>query len=293
MASARRRVPLPPIEVLVGIYRTLARLAFRNNLPRIMAVTLIVTAFGTFGYYFAEVWPKEVADGEDPQTLGDALWWTLVTMTTVGYGDFYPSSPAGRFVGVMVMISGIGLLGLITAALASMLVENRLREEMGLNDQDFTGHTLVLGWNALGPGVIEEMLRAEPDLRVVIVAELDHHPLEAEERVKYVRGNPDEEAALNRASVKDAARAIVLSRPGDETDAHTVLTVMTVKSMNREIFVVAEVVSAENRPHFERARTDEILVRGELTTDLLARSTLNPGLSAVVDRKSTRLYSSH
>ena len=56
-------------------------------------------------------------------SFGDALWWAATTITTVGYGDQFPTTTAGRFVGVGLMLTGIALLGVITAALASWFVE--------------------------------------------------------------------------------------------------------------------------------------------------------------------------
>ena len=57
------------------------------------------------------------------KTFGDAIWWSFVTMTTVGYGDYYPVTPTGRIVAVGLMIGGITLIGVITATLASWIVE--------------------------------------------------------------------------------------------------------------------------------------------------------------------------
>ena len=55
-------------------------------------------------------------------TGGDALWWGLVTITTVGYGDFYPVTSLGRMVGVAVMFAGVGIIGALASILASLLV---------------------------------------------------------------------------------------------------------------------------------------------------------------------------
>jgi voltage-gated potassium channel len=63
-------------------------------------------------------------DGNGPiTTFGDALWWALATITTVGYGDMYPVTTEGRFVAAGLMFCGIGVLGVVTATFASWLVE--------------------------------------------------------------------------------------------------------------------------------------------------------------------------
>ena len=56
------------------------------------------------------------------QTGGDAIWWGLVTITTVGYGDFYPVTTFGRLTGIFVMFAGIGIIGALASILASLLV---------------------------------------------------------------------------------------------------------------------------------------------------------------------------
>jgi voltage-gated potassium channel len=66
--------------------------------------------------------------------FGDAIWWAVTTMTTVGYGDHYPVTAAGRLVALGLMISGIALLGTVTATLASWLVETVAAEKEQAED---------------------------------------------------------------------------------------------------------------------------------------------------------------
>jgi voltage-gated potassium channel len=63
------------------------------------------------------------------RTGGDAIWWGLVTITTVGYGDFFPVTLPGRLTGIFVMFAGIGIIGALASILASLLVSTATPEE--------------------------------------------------------------------------------------------------------------------------------------------------------------------
>ena len=63
------------------------------------------------------------ADDANIQTFGDALWWAATTVTTVGYGDRFPVTTSGRTVAVLLMLVGIGVVGTVTASVASWIIE--------------------------------------------------------------------------------------------------------------------------------------------------------------------------
>lgn len=71
----------------------------------------------------------ERGQGGRIQTFPDALWWAVTTITTVGYGDYTPATPTGRCVAVALMLGGIGLIGVVTATLASWIVRRVSEEE--------------------------------------------------------------------------------------------------------------------------------------------------------------------
>jgi voltage-gated potassium channel len=99
---------------------------------------------------------------------GDALWWALVTITTVGYGDRFPVTPIGRSTAVFVMLAGVGIIGALASILASLLVPSA--EEMAAADDDEGGERIGGGGGSSADVARElALLRAEvAELRAAI-----------------------------------------------------------------------------------------------------------------------------
>jgi voltage-gated potassium channel len=91
----------------------------------LLAVLVIVLISAALEYGF-----EHNAPGSNIHSYGDALWWAVVTVTTVGYGDRYPVTAAGRGVAVVLMLTGIGLVGVLSATIASYFVGQESSQDM-------------------------------------------------------------------------------------------------------------------------------------------------------------------
>jgi len=87
---------------------------------QVVAIAAIIVFVGAVGMLDVE----RNAPGSNIHTFGDALWWALSTVTTVGYGDKFPVTGQGRLIGAVVMITGIAVLGVVTASVAGWFVDN-------------------------------------------------------------------------------------------------------------------------------------------------------------------------
>ena len=77
----------------------------------------------------------ETSPESNIKTAGDALWWSFVTITTVGYGDYYPTTIEGRIIAVLLMTTGVGLFGTFTAYVASFFFQSAPTAQPGREDE--------------------------------------------------------------------------------------------------------------------------------------------------------------
>lgn len=267
---------------LIILKKTLA-LIRRAEIFQVFLIVCLVALAGSAGFSYFE---------KDTE-FRDALWWAVVTLTTVGYGDMSPVTPGGRMVGASVMIVGIGFLGILTASIASIFVENRLMENKGMKAPHVSDHFIICGWNFRGFGVVEE-LRADAkcgEIPIVIIADIPEKPLD-DPNLFFIRGDVNTEN-LKKANTEKAQVAILLSDDRLDAysrDAKTILTALTIESMNADVYTCVELMDEKNVGHCKRANADEIIVVGELSTNLLVQAALDHGITRMISELVSKRF---
>ena len=262
----------------------------KNQLAQLTVAIVLAINLAAFFMFLSE----RFAASHQFESFGDALWWSIVTIATVGYGDKVPITMAGRIVGSVTIISGLILISLFTATISSVFVARKIKESQGLQDIDFSDHILICGWNSH----VEEILRifsrytsASSTLKVVLANEAQPELMEVvceahpNLEVAFVRGDYSREPVLNRANIKTARSAIIVpdstSPSGQLSDDKTLLSLLTMKSLNPKIKVVAHIVNKENYQHVKRANADEVIVSDQHVGFFLANEILSPGMPQV------------
>jgi voltage-gated potassium channel len=94
-----------------------------NRMIYTIVFSIMAVSFGAVGIYIIE----HSVEGTKITNLGDAFWWAIVTVTTVGYGDVYPITAEGKVIAALLMIVGIAILGILISTLGAGLIESRLK----------------------------------------------------------------------------------------------------------------------------------------------------------------------
>ncbi len=230
--------------------------------------------------------------------IGDIVWWVFVTVTTEGYGDRVPETAPGRIIGVILMIGGIIMASMISGKVASVLVEKTIKESKGMSDlSDLSGHFVICGWKHDMKTTLEEIISVNSQLqdKIVLITsaspgvinELRGMPLFTS--LHYIRGDFTDESTLMRANIDKASKVVVLADQSDlqmspqEVDARTVMAVMTIDNLNKNIYKCAEILEAKYEKYLKIASCDEVIKSRAYRRTLLANASAGTGISHVVN----------
>ena len=270
------------------IHRT--RHVMGNNPIKVFIFFFALISYSTTGYMFFELPQNPDLRWED------AFWWTIVTMTTVGYGDLFPSSTAGRFlIGLPTMLLGVGLLGYGLSVVATYMIENKLREEKGMEKFHGTDHIVICHFAGIEKtlNLIGEIWRDSSTKGCPIVLiddQLDENPPALQDAgVHFVKGDASRKPTLEQANIHSARAAIIQAvlEDSEHSDNKNLRVVLTFETMASQIFTVVECLNPDNIPFFKRANCDSVVCINEMSSQLLVQELQDPGVSSVLNELSS------
>jgi voltage-gated potassium channel len=208
----------------------------------------------------------------DPQTWIDVFYFIIVTIATVGYGDFTPLTPEAKLFSLTVILFGTGAFTVAVGSLIVPAIESRMAAAFGNMTTSelklLEDHVLVLGYGDITESLLDE-LAGETDVVVVttdgtVAADLD------DEGVSVLTDDPADEEALRDARIDAASGVVVATRD----DAQDVLAVLAAKNVAPDVRVVAAANHAKHVGKLEQVGADEVVSPTTIGGRLLGRSVL-------------------
>lgn len=207
-------------------------------------------------------------------TLVDAFYFTLVTASTVGYGDVTPrpESATAKLFAMSVLVVGTASFAVALGTLFAPAIEARFQRALGrMTDSELElleDHLLILGHGDLTDVILEEL---DADINyLVVTADAEWARTVADRDVDVFVAEPSDEATLERANL-DAAAAVVVATDDDGEDA---LTVLTVRQLRPDVRIIATATNRENVPKLRRAGADTVISPASIGGHLVVESAL-------------------
>jgi len=205
--------------MLFVVIRLLRRILREPTLRRLFLTLIAFVALSLTSavlFYLAEA----VYGPQKSLAFSSCIYWAIVTMATVGYGDIVPKTFLGKVVSIATIVVGIAMFSLFISTLADIFMQGSLKKIMGLGKVK-SADIVVVGANEVCREAINELKRNIPKAKITWV--MEKRPRVPPDDVEFVVGDPTDEETLKRAGI-ESARNLILCVLDDSTAIHIVLT---------------------------------------------------------------------
>lgn len=238
------------------------------------AFTLLLLVFlsGITGYVYLEGW-----------SIFDAFYMTVITLSSVGFGEVHDLSVPGRVFTTFLILCGTGVLVYGISVITAFIVEGELsdvlrRKKMDRKIEKLAGHYIVCGANQTGGYVVEELLKTK---RSFVVIEKDPEKIKGliDKNILCIQGDATHDAVLLAAGIEKSAGLITSLH----TDAENLLVVVTVKRLNPSVRIISKAVEEESEQKLRMAGADGVVLPNFIGGLRMASEAVRPSVVTFLD----------
>lgn len=225
---------------------------------------------------------ESASDEANIHTLFDAFWYSIVTITTVGYGDFYPVTVGGKAIGFLLILSSIGLLGYLVGKMSSHYYHYLQKRKMGHLGTNFNSHFVIIGWSTFSKEVLENLLATDNKVAVISNKKEDVEAISDKYDSNRVFGlftsyENYENYAL--ANIDSSSKVLV----NFEDDTKNLIEIINLRKYYPTINVVVSLNSHDLRDTFKSIGVTFIVSKNSIASKLVASYIFEPDVASYTE----------
>lgn len=209
----------------------------------------------------------------------NAIWYSIVTLTTVGYGDLFPATLFGRYIGYIFMLMSLGVIGLLIGQVTTLMSTYRENRKLGYNGTDMKDHAVIIGWNPFGKLVLEQLLGVGKKVAIITNEKSDVDFIKESDRSKniyvlYADFNNFE--LLRKANIVDSSIVFL----NLDNDTEKLVYVLNMKKHFPNVEFVVTLDNGDLKNTFVAAGVTNTISKHEISSKLLASYMFEPDVAA-------------
>jgi voltage-gated potassium channel len=248
---------------------TINRELIRNVLLFLLAYLALLVAL---------VYTEQGTSAPSIDTMGDAFWYSIVTLTTVGYGDLYPTTTLGRVLGLCFVVGSLGITAALIGNFVEYLTEMEERRKMGHHGTDFENHVVIVGWSHFAETVVEQLIAAGRQVAIITEhreqVDLIHEKFD-EDPVFVLFTDLNNVERFEKANLREARGVFV----NLDSDTDSLITIINLKRQFGDRNYIASIENDDLRETFLTAGATHVLFRDGIAAKLTASYIFEPNVA--------------
>jgi voltage-gated potassium channel len=249
---------------------------FRSEIYRALLLLVLVLVLGVLGFMFF-----------DDYTFVDAIFMTVITVSTVGFSIVDPLSPEGKMFTIFLIISSIGVYTYAATIITRFLVDGQFLVRYRYNQvykkiRKMSNHVIVCGYGRNGQQAIQKLKDYKKDF-VVIEKDKDKIDLLAQDTsIRFVQGDATEDDILIKAGVENST-VLITTLP---KDSENLFVVLSAKQINKDLRIISRASDENTRSKLKIAGADNVIMPDKLGGDHMASLVVTPDVVEFLDNLS-------
>jgi voltage-gated potassium channel len=257
--------------IFTPVFAKIGPMNEQRKITSLFAILLLLIVIDVIGYMIIEGAP-----------LLDALYMTVISITTVGYREAFDLSTPGRLFTIWVIFSGLGTFFYIAGRIAESALEGNIRRILGRRKMKtisrFKDHLVVAGFGIMGEQVCRDLQKLK--ITFIVIENRGDRFAAAEERgYNVLLGDATDEDILKLAGIERARIFISLL----SSDADNIFTVLSAREANPAVFIIARALDSDNRGKLLKIGANRVITPYELSSRRIINTVMRPNVVEFID----------